>query len=49
MMMKNYDESVEINHNPSWPYIRGHAYRILITDGSESGKTKVFLKLIKHN
>ena len=49
MMMKNYDESVEINHNPSWPYIRGHAYRILIIDGPESGKTKVFLKLIKHN
>ena len=20
-MLKNYDESVEINHNPSWPYL----------------------------
>ena len=31
-MMKNieYDESVEINHNPNWPYIPDHPYRILI-------------------
>ena len=20
-MMKNYDQSVEMNHNPNWPYI----------------------------
>ena len=38
-MMKNYDQSVEINHNPSWPYIPYHAYRILIIGGSGSGKT----------
>ena len=31
--MKNYDESVGINHNPNWPYISDHPYRILITDG----------------
>ena len=30
--MKNYDESVEIKHNPNWPYIPNHPYRILIQD-----------------
>ena len=29
-MMKNYDQSVETNHSPSWPYIPDHLYRILI-------------------
>ena len=33
---KNYDKSVEINHNPSWPYITDHPYKILIIGGSES-------------
>ena len=32
-MMKNYDESVEINNNPNWPYIPDNLYRILIIDG----------------
>ena len=36
--MKNYDQSVEINHNPNWPYIPDHPYRILITVGSGSEK-----------
>ena len=47
-MMKNYDQSVEINHNPNWPYIPGHPYRILIIGESGSGKTNVLLNLIKH-
>ena len=46
--MKNYYESVKINHNPNWPYNPGHPYRILITGGSESGKTNALLNLIKH-
>ena len=25
-MMKNYDESVEVNHNTNWPYIPDHPY-----------------------
>ena len=29
-MMKNHDESIEINHNPDWPYAPDHPYRILI-------------------
>ena len=40
--MKNYDQSVEINHNPNWSYIPDHPYRILIIGGSE------LLNLIKH-
>ena len=45
--MKNYDESVEINHNPNWPYIRDHLCRILIIGGSGSGKSNVLLNLMK--
>ena len=33
-MMKKYDQSVKINHNPNWPYIPDHPYRILIIAGS---------------
>ena len=32
--MKNYDKSVEINHNLNWPYISDHPYRILRVGGS---------------
>ena len=46
-MMKNYDQSVKINHNPNWPYVPDHPYRILIIGGSGSGKTNVILNLIK--
>ena len=48
MAMKNYDQTVEINHNPNWLYVIDHPYRILIIDGSGSGKTNVLLNLIKH-
>ena len=47
-MMKNYDQSVEINLNPNWRYIRNHPHRILIIGGSRSGKTNVLLNLIKN-
>ena len=47
-MIKNYDQSVEINHNPHWPYILDHPYRILIIGGSGLWKTNVLLNLIKH-
>ena len=47
-MMKNYNESVEINHNPNWPYSPDHPCRILIIGGSGSGKTNALLNLIKH-
>ena len=32
-VMKNYDQSVEINHNPNWPYIPDHPYRTLFISG----------------
>ena len=47
-VIKNYDQSVEINHNLNWSYILGHPYRILIIGGSGSGKTNVLLNIIKH-
>ena len=40
MLVKNYDQSIQVNHNPNWPYIPDHPYRILISD-SGSGKTNV--------
>ena len=46
--MKNYDESVKINHNPDWSYIPDHPYRILIIGGSGSRDTNALLNLIKH-
>ena len=33
-MMKNYDQSVKINHNPNWPYTPDHLYRFLVIGGS---------------
>ena len=47
-MVKNYDQAVEINYNPNWPYISDHPYRILIVGGLGSGKTYVLLSLIKN-
>ena len=47
-MMKSYNQSVEINHSPNWPYFSDHPYRILIIGGSALGKNNVLLNLIKH-
>ena len=44
--MKNYDQSFEMNHNPNWPYIPDHPYRILIINGSGSEQTNVLLNII---
>ena len=33
-------------HNPNWPRISNHSYRILITGGSGSRKTDPLLNLI---
>ena len=46
--MNNYNQSLEKNHKPNWPYIPDHPYRILIIGGSRLGKTDVLLDLIKH-
>ena len=45
--MKNYDQSVGINHHLNWSYISDQPYGTLIISGSGSGKTNVLLKLIK--
>ena len=45
---ENYDQSVEISHNPNWPYIPDHPYIILIILGSGSGIANVLLNLIKY-
>ena len=29
-MIINYDQAIAINHNPDWPYIPDHPYKILI-------------------
>ena len=47
-MMKNYDESVEINHNLNWSYIPDHPCRILIISGLGSVETNVLSNLIKN-
>ena len=28
--MKNYDQSVEINHNPNWPYTPDYRYTFFL-------------------
>ena len=48
IIMKNYDEPVEINHDPIWLYIPDHPHRTLIIGGAESRKTNELLNLIKH-
>ena len=47
-MIKNYDESVEINQHLNWPNIPDHPYRMLIIGSSGSVKTNVLLTLIKY-
>ena len=48
--MLNLDHTTnELNkdHNLKWPYIPDHPYRVLIIEGSGSGKTNALLDLIK--
>ena len=44
----NYTNENKTEHNPKWSYISDHPYRILIVDGSGSGKTNIFLNLINN-
>ena len=49
--MINFDEYTNENkkeHNPNWPYIPDHPYRISIIAGSGSGKTNALLNLIQN-
>ena len=45
IMIKNYDELVEMNHNPNCPDFSYHAYMIVIIGGSASGKFNVLTTL----
>ena len=42
----DYTNENKLKHNPDWPYIPDHPYRILIIGGSRSGKTNTLLNLI---
>ena len=42
-----YTNENTIKHNPNWPYISDHPYRILIIGGSGIGKTNA-LNLIQN-
>ena len=49
--MINFDDYANENrteHNKNWPYIPDNPYRILIIEGSESGKTNLLLNLIEN-
>ena len=39
---------IKKKHNPNWPYIPDHPYRILIVGGSGSGKASTLLNLINN-
>ena len=45
-MMQNWDRPVEIDHNPNWPYIPDHPYRVLIIGGPGPEKTNVLLSIL---
>ena len=47
--MINFDNHINENkakHNKNWPYTPDHVYKILIIEGSGSGKTNVLLNPI---
>ena len=47
--MSNFDDVTKENikeHNPNWPQISDHSYRILISGGSGFGKTNSLFNLI---
>ena len=44
----DYTNEDKLKHNPDWPYIPDHPYRILIIAGSGSGKTNALLNLINN-
>ena len=44
----DYTSEKKTEHNPKWPYIPDHSWRILINGGSGSGKTNVSLNLINN-
>ena len=43
--MRNYDQSVKINHNPNWSYVPNHPYRIKVIGGTGSEKLMCYCYL----
>ena len=43
-----YTSENKKKHNPNWPYLPDHPYRILIIRCSGSGKTNALLNLINN-
>ena len=48
MNFDNYTNENKTEHNPKWPYLPDHPYRILTAGGSGSGKTNGLLNLINN-
>ena len=48
IIFDDYVNENKTKHNPNWPYIPDHPYRILIIEGSGSGKTDLLLNLIEN-
>ena len=46
--LDEYTNESRTEHNPKWPYIPDHPFRILIIAGSGSGKTNALLNLIEN-
>ena len=49
--MINFDKYTNENkrkHNPNWPYIPDHHYKILMIGGSGSGKTITLLNFVNN-
>ena len=44
----NYTNENKTEHNPKWPYIPDHPYRILFIGGSRSGLKNALLNLINN-
>ena len=44
----DYTNENKTKHNPKWPYIPDHPYRILIIGGSRSRKINALLNLINN-
>ena len=46
--LDEYTNENKLKHNPDWPYIPDHPYRILIIGGSGSRKTNTLSNLINN-
>ena len=48
MNFDEYTNESKTEHNPKWPYIPDHTYRLIIVGGSGQGKTNILLNLINN-